>query len=72
MMSDDERYYFRERAEAEIRAAQAAVHPEAAKAHYVLAGYYLDLSYNPVGPSAARAIDSERLRASSKVEPVLR
>ena len=46
-VSEEERSYFRERAEAEIRAAQSAGHPEAAKAHYVLAGYYLDLSYNP-------------------------
>ena len=72
MMSDDERVYFRERAEAEIRAAQAAVHPEAARAHYVLAGYYLDLSYNPVGSSAVHAIDVERNRATSTVDPVLR
>ena len=49
-MPDEEVRYFRERAEAEIQAAQAAVHPEAAKAHYVLAGYYLDLSYNPAAP----------------------
>ena len=50
-MSDDERLYFRERAEAEIQAAQAAGHPDAARAHYLMAGYYLDLTYNPAGPS---------------------
>ena len=49
-MSDDERLYFRERAEAEIQAAQAAGHPDAARAHYLMAGYYLDLTYNPAGP----------------------
>ena len=59
-MSDDERLYFRERAEAEIAAAQAADHPNAARAHYVLAGYYLDLSYNPVGPTLSVATDGER------------
>ena len=64
MMSDDERLYFRERAEAEIRAAQAAGHPEAARAHYVLAGYYLDLSYNLAGP--AFAIDDERCPAGNR------
>ena len=69
MMSDDERLYFRERAEAEIRAAQAAGHPEAARAHYVLAGYYLDLSYNPAGPSLA--IDDERCPAGNQAEPIL-
>ena len=46
-MSEEERSYFRERAEAEIRAAQAAGHPDAARAHYLLAGYYLDLTFNP-------------------------
>ncbi|WP_129790513.1 hypothetical protein [Sphingosinicella sp. CPCC 101087] len=44
---DDERSYFRIRAEQEIRAAQAASHPEAARAHYMMAGYYLDLAHNP-------------------------
>ena len=59
-MSEDERLYFRERAEAEIQAAQAASHPEAARAHYLLAGYYLDLSYNTAGPSLTPAMDGER------------
>jgi hypothetical protein len=54
-MSDDERDYFRQRAEAEIEAAQAAGHPGAARAHYLLAGYYLDLAYNPLAlPVAAK------------------
>ena len=66
-MSEDERRYFRERAEAEIQAAQAASHPEAARAHYLLAGYYLDLSYNPAAPSLALVNDEER----SRVEPIL-
>ena len=47
-MSDDERDYFRQRAETEIEAAQTAGHPGAARAHYLLAGYYLDLAYNPL------------------------
>ena len=68
-MSDDERLYFRERAEAEIRAAQAAGHPEAARAHYVLAGYYLDLSYNPDSP--ALAIDDEACPAGNQSERIL-
>ena len=50
-MSEDERAYFRQRAEAEIEAAQAAGHPDAARAHYRLAGYYLDLAHNPVAAS---------------------
>jgi hypothetical protein len=64
MMSEDERLYFRERAEAEIRAAQAAGHPEAARAHYVLAGYYLDLSYNPAVP--ALEIDDQKCPAGNQ------
>jgi len=42
----DDRLYFRERAEQEIRRAQRADHPDAARAHYELAGYYLDLVHN--------------------------
>ena len=34
--------YFEERAEEELELAQRAVHPKAVKAHYDLAGYYLD------------------------------
>ena len=71
MMSDDERLYFRERAEAEIRAAQTAGHPEAARAHYVLAGYYLDLSHNHAGPPLAPAIDDKRCPAGNQAEPIL-
>jgi len=48
-VSEDERSYFQVRAEQEIRAAQSAGHPDAARAHYVLAGYYLDLAHNPEG-----------------------
>jgi hypothetical protein len=48
---DEHSAYFRARAEDEILAAECADHPEAARAHFLLAGYYLDLAYNP----AARA-----------------
>ena len=51
-MSDDERCYFHDRAEAEIEAARLAGHPDAARAHFVLAGYYLDLAHNPGEPAA--------------------
>ena len=47
-----DRSYYEERAEAEIEAAHAACHPLAARAHYVLAAYYLDLTYNPESPVA--------------------
>lgn len=45
-MEPPDREYFRFRAEAEIEAAQRARHPAAARAHYLIAGHYLDLAYN--------------------------
>jgi hypothetical protein len=42
----DDHAYYRERAEAEIDAADRAEHPSACTAHYVLAGFYLDLVHN--------------------------
>lgn len=39
--------YFYERAEAELKLAQNAQHPAVVKAHYLLAGYYLDRVYGP-------------------------
>ena len=51
-MHDDERSYFEERAEAELEAAKKAGHPDAARAHYHLAGYYLDRAFNPDPASA--------------------
>jgi hypothetical protein len=45
--SRDDRSYFEARAEAEIEAANQARHPDAARAHYILAAHYLDLAHNP-------------------------
>lgn len=45
-MSDDEKDYFQQRAEAEIALAQKAEHPDACRSHYLLAGYYLDIVHN--------------------------
>ena len=44
-MSDEDRDYLNDRAEAELVLAQKADHPEAVRAHYLLAGYYLDRLY---------------------------
>ncbi len=44
---EGDRAYYGERAEAEIDAAHRASHPAAARAHYVLAAFYLDLAHNP-------------------------
>lgn len=41
-MREQDRNYFSSRAEAELRMAQNAASPEAVKAHYMLAGHYLD------------------------------
>jgi hypothetical protein len=43
-MSDDGTYYL-QRAEAELALAQAASHLAAVRAHYHLAGHYLDHAY---------------------------
>ena len=42
-MSDEDRSYYETRAEAELEQAQQSSHPAAVKAHYLLAGLYLDL-----------------------------
>ena len=53
-MRERDRAYFQDRAEAEIEAAQGAEHPSVARAHYLLAGYYLDRVFNPAPiPSGA-------------------
>jgi len=46
MADSDDLTYFEQRAETEIKAAQAAQHPDAVKAHYELAGIYLDKVHN--------------------------
>lgn len=43
--------YFYDRAEAELKMAQTAAHPAAVRAHYLLAGHYLDRFYG--GPDEA-------------------
>jgi hypothetical protein len=43
---DDDKDYFYKRAENELEMAQRTAVPEAVKAHYTLAGYYLDKVYN--------------------------
>ncbi|MEO7177694.1 MAG: hypothetical protein ABIW83_02510 [Allosphingosinicella sp.] len=43
-MDEEDRLYFLKRAEAELELAQKAVNPAAVRAHYELAGLYLDLA----------------------------
>lgn len=54
---DDTENYLEKRAEAELDLAQAAEHPAAVKAHYMLAGYYLDRLYGPADATAAESAD---------------
>lgn len=49
-MSEDERTYFRQRAERQLEWARLASHPQVARAHYHLAGYYLDRAFGPAEP----------------------
>ncbi|MFL0412762.1 hypothetical protein [uncultured Sphingomonas sp.] len=44
--SVEDKEYFYKRAESELEMAQRTIVPEAVKAHYTLAGYYLDKVYN--------------------------
>ena len=41
-MMNEDLHYFQARADAELELAQQAAHPTAVKAHYTLAGMYLD------------------------------
>lgn len=65
-MSDEERAYFRQRAEEEIEAAQRAGHPDAARAHYLLAGYYLDLAHNPSTHPSRSAVSADGARMTGE------
>lgn len=58
-MQDDRSYFYR-RAEAEIRMAQKATAPQAVRAHYHLAGRYLDRAY---GDGSGKAATSEEVRS---------
>jgi hypothetical protein len=49
-MIPTDRDYFYVRAETELTRAQRAEHPAAMRAHYILAGFYLDLVYPPDAP----------------------
>lgn len=51
-MIQEARAYFRDRAEVELVAGQSAEHPEAARAHYLLAGYYFDRAFNSQPPAS--------------------
>lgn len=66
MPMDANRDYYEDRAEAELACAQRSNDPAAVKAHYALAGYYLDLVY---GDGSAKALVS---RDSDERPPAIR
>jgi hypothetical protein len=45
-MAREDGNYFEDRAEEELRRARNAPHPGAARAHYIMAGHYLDIVHN--------------------------
>ncbi|QNE33014.1 hypothetical protein F1C10_14535 [Sphingomonas sp. NBWT7] len=67
MRSNDQQYFYR-RAEAELKMAQAARDPAAVRAHYTLAGHYLDRAY--AGHDQQPALAAE-IRAHLPVPPLL-
>ena len=64
MNTDDVTYYYH-RAEDELARAQTSDVPAAVKAHYMMAGYYLDRVY---GDPKARSI----IGASARPQPLAR
>ena len=50
-MRDDTNYFYA-RAETELELAQRATHPEAVRAHYIIANHYLDRCYGGGEPVA--------------------
>lgn len=54
-MTADNLDYFQQRAEAELELAQSAEHANAVRAHYVMAGHYLDLVHNDEAQPAPAA-----------------
>ena len=63
-MLDDRAYYY-QRAAAEISMAQRATGPQAVRAHYNLAGHYLDQAY---GGTSGRPASSEEVREHLKTD----
>lgn len=54
-MENEPDSYFYDRAEAELELAQNSDHPAAVRAHYLLAGHYLDRFYGPPEDQAQAA-----------------
>lgn len=57
-MANGDKDYFLDRAEAELEWAQRSTHAAAVRAHYLLAGYYLDRVYGENGDAGSLADDA--------------
>ncbi len=66
MNSVDDKEYYYQRAESELEMAQRTEVSEAVKAHYTLAGYYLDKVYND-GETASTTSMTSRAQSSSSM-----
>ncbi len=64
-MPRDDRAYFSARAEAELKMAQAARNPEATRAHYTLAGHYLDRAHGGDERNQSALLHNPRVAATS-------
>ena len=69
MTAQDRAYYMR-RAEAELALATCAAHPAAMRAHYHLAGFYLDKAYGPLAESRASPPFLAPLSNASSDQPI--
>ncbi len=67
-MALSDREYFYRRAEAELKMAQSARDPNAVRAHYTLAGHYLDRAY---GGHERRPASAEEIRAHLTISPTM-
>lgn len=65
-----DRSYYRTRAEAELTRARGASHPGAARAHYLIAGFYMDRFYGDgVANALALTPDDQALPGDGEARP---
>jgi hypothetical protein len=65
---DPEQEYFEKRAEAELELAQSATHPGVVKAHYQLAGLYLDIVHGEAEDPGREDAGKEQPEGAGSVE----
>ncbi|HEU4958875.1 MAG TPA: hypothetical protein VFT56_00580 [Sphingomonas sp.] len=60
--------YYESRAEAELHRARNAEHPEAARAHYLIAGVYLDRAHGGTAPDVLEVTPADQVPEEPKEE----